>query len=563
MTKTEQNETKQFKPKSETEKTEKGEAKTNKETKIFSLRDGEELIPDFQTYNPLYDFIAINGKHYAIWSLPIKKMIEVKKGDQTEIKWINAWKTFYTNGIEIKVMENDKIDGNTVKPDFTADEFLNNSKSLLHRRSELNPRRETIQKLFGYVKNVIGKYVSLPDNDLTLVSCWIIAAHFHRVFPQFPPLIFGKAGSNAGGTTALMTTSLLPYPMQIFNQTEAVIFRMANYGLSLLIDEVDPRDKDKIDALNLILDGSFSKDSTIPRATGKNFGVEVFKPYGPKCLIDPYMAIVKSSTVSRSVKTWLKNDPKKSINLGAKDFVSYHKDLVDMLYGSFIFNAHIVRKAYDEITDYSGRERQAYAPVIAIANLAGVHDQVVSALRLSIESTEIAREGDPIKFVLFSLYNFLLEQRELIHKDIELTSFTLSKDKMSISIEFSTLRRILTDRVSEVQQIDESTSGGKREWKKIPEDYKKQFQSMTFNQIIKGNLPKFVKQVRGERLGLKLETIGTENMTEVDPVLDELEKILRIGEEFSYKKSDNKDIKESETEYKQVKNDDEIIRLLK
>lgn len=533
--------------------------KEGKEPITLSLGENEQLIPQFQTYNPLYDFIVINRKHYALFSLPIKKMIEVKKGDESEIMWINAWKTFYTeDGNNLKVLEHDKIDGNVVKPDFTVDQFMQNTDSLLHRNNKINARKETIPKLFGYVKNVIRKYITVSDNDLTLISCWIIASHFHRVFPQFPVLIFGKAGSNAGGTTALMTTSLLPYPAVIFNQTEAVMFRLANYGISLLIDELDPKDKEKIAALNQILDGSFAKDSTIPRATGKNFGVEVFKPYGPKCLIDPYMAIVKSSTVSRSVKIWLEHDPKKSVNLQPREFVSFHRDLIDMLYGSFIYHAHEVRKAYDQVNEYAGRERQAFAPVLAIADLAGVHDQVILALKLSLESSEIAREGDPVKFVLHALYNYLLEERQIIHKNIEITQFKLSKDKSSISIELSVLRNILTDRVSEVHQIDENSSGGRREWRKIPEEYNKQFQSMAFNQIIKGNLQEFVKQVRGDRYGIKLDTIGMNTeQSEVDPVLDKLEKILKISDEFSYKNIKTK------TENKEITDDDEVTNLLK
>lgn len=545
------------------------------ETDKLTLADNEELIPDHQTYNPLYDFILVKGKFYAVRSIPIRKMIEVKKGDESEIKRINAWKTFYTeDGENIRVMEHDKIDGSTVIPAFSADEFLSNlgnRSSLLHRNSQINPRKEPIEKVFKYVRNVVGKNLTLSDGNLSLVSCWIIAAHFNRCFPQFPPLIFGKAGSDAGGTTALMTCSLIPYPIDIFDPTEATLFRLSQYGFSLLIDEIDPDDKDrsKIKILNLILDGSFSKSATIPRATGKDFSVEGFSSYGPKVLIDPYMAIVKPSTLSRSVKVWLERDPTKSVDLEVKEFISLRRNLIEMLYGLFLPYAHKVRKAYDNVNDFTGRQRQAYGPVIAIANMVGVHDQVIYALKPSIESVDMAREGDPVKFVLFALYEYLLKERDDIHSNIDLSDFKRSKDKGFINIELRVLRERLKDRVSEVHQTDENSSS-RREWRKIPGDFRQFFESKVFNQIIKNNLPHFVEHVRGDRWGIKLKTVDRDvkDKSEVDPILDRLETILRIGPEHSYRNDIDKTgtMAQFETDespiIKEESDDDDIRRIL-
>lgn len=519
----------------------------NKDKGVFKVshsegdNPAEEEIEDYQTYNPLYDFKLIKGRFFAIQSVPVRKMVEEvnKKTGDTEIKWITTWRTYYSDEHgNIERMEHDRINGETLKPEFQAEVFLNNSNLLLHRNRGKSPTNLPIEKVYTYVRKVVSQILTLPDDQLSLLSCWIIAAHFNRVFAQFPPLIFGKAGSDAGGTTALMTCGLIPYPVSIFDPTEATLFRLAQYGFSLQIDEIDPDEKDrgKIKILNLVLDGSFNKSATIPRATGKDFSVESFHPYGPKVCIDPYMAMTRPSTLSRSIRIWIKRDPKKSVNMEQMEFVSKYRSLIDNLYSLYLTNAHKVRKAYDNVSDFTGRERQAYAPVIAIADIVGCHDQVIKALNPSIENLALARENDPVKFVLFALYEYLKEKRADI--DGIGSNFRPTQDKKGFSIEFSVLRKDLSEFVSEVHQTDTSAST-RREWKKVPVEFRQFFEASKFNSIIKNALPDFSGMVRGNKWGLRIDKVDKKEkdkgIREVDPILDELEKTLRIGEKQSYK----------------------------
>jgi hypothetical protein len=543
------------------------EMKTTTEIKPDQIKAGptEEEIPDFQTYNPLYDYKLIKGKFFAIQSVPVRRMVEEvnKKTGDTEIKWITTWRTHYSDEIgNIQMMERDRINGETLKPEFSAEVFLQNTSALLHRNRSKNLPNIPIEKAYGYVRKVVSQILTLPEDQLSLLSCWIIAAHFNRVFAQFPPVIFGKAGSDAGGTTALMTTSLIPYPVSIFDPTEATLFRLAQFGLSLQIDEIDPDEKDrgKVRILNMVLDGSFNKSATIPRATGVGFSVESFHPYGPKVCVDPYMAMTRPSTLSRSIRIWIRRDPMKSINMEQTEYISKNRSLIDILYSLYLTNAHKVRKAYDSVTDFTGRERQAYAPVIAIANLVGCHDQVIKALNPSIENLAMARENDPIKFVLFALYEYLKENRNSIGDDFGPDIFKQSRDKQSFSIEFGDLRKELSDFVAEVHQIDvvdTSESTRKREWKKVPGEFRQFFEASKFNPTIKDALPDFAKTVRGNKWGLKFDAVEKverkekdKGKREVDPLLDELEKILRIGEKQSYKyKDEDQNPKDKTTKY--------------
>jgi hypothetical protein len=135
------------------------------------------------------------------------------------------------------------------------------------------------------------------------------------------------------------------------------------------------------------------------------------------------------------------------------------------------------------------------------------------------------------------------------------SNFTESRDKRSFFIEFSDLRKHLSDFVSEVHQIDTSAST-RREWKKVPGEFRQFFEASKFNSIIKNALPDFAEMVRGNRWGLKFDAVDkkekdkADGKREVDPILDELEKTLRIGEKQSYKyKEEDQNPKDKTTQY--------------
>lgn len=533
----------------------------------FEPEDFQE-IPDYTIYNPLSDFIYINGHSYAIRSALSRVPVAMKdKSNQVEIELKTVWKTDYIDEKgELHIVRmnklgfsEDKIGGHNARPIFSAEYFkdaIEKYRGLLKHTNRLSKdplKSQDLKEVFRWVTNAVRSVLTVSEDDLRVISCWIIAAHFHRVFNQFPPLIFGKPGFDAGGTVVLTATSLIPSPVTIFDPTAATLYRLSQMGFSLQIDEIDPEDKEKVAALNLITDGSFNKDAGIPRASGKGYAVEGFMTYGPKVGIDPKMAIVKYSTLSRSIRSYLEKDPKRSETLNASEFIDKYRYLIDYLYGLFLPYAHRVRRAYDEIDDIKGRQRQAYSPVLAIAKLVECKDDVLRTLSKTIQNSQMQKEGDLTKFVLRSLYIYLIERRS----GMEFTEFSQDRQTEHWYIQLSKLRDVLKERVSETHQTDESTffdrygeeHTNKRQWKKIPPEYKTYFEGKKFNGIVMAVLGKWVKRVRADRYGLQVDS-HTERGEPLDPILDELEKVLEI--ENSYKQSEDGDSndKEDNSDYK-------------
>jgi len=517
----------------------------------------EELgeIPTYTTYNPLCDFISIGPHTYAIISSVAFATVTRtnKKGDKEttsvlvyRTRWINEKGEQGTVRISAEGYPEDKIDGNPAVPLFTADEFETATESykgiLKHTYTTKNIGKvQELKQILHWTENAIKSILTVSEGDLKLFACWIIASHFHRVFSQFPPLIFSKPGYSAGGSVALTASALAPYPVTIFEPTEATLFRLSQMGFTLLIDELDPEQRQSIRSLNLILDGSFSKDSGIPRASGKGFAVEGFLPYGPKVVVDPQTAIVKAATASRAVRIVLREDRNRSETVNTGEFVNKYRYLIDYLYEAYIPYAHAVRKTYDDVTEFKGRQKQAYGPIMAIAKLTGCAETVYNALKTSIGNAKIQRSEDPTKYVLNTVYDFFLEYRNYI-------DLYFSSDKKGGSyIQLTELRKIIIERTMESHQADESENYdnqgnahiNKRQWKKLPDDVKLFFTAQHFNAIINDALGQWVKPVRGDRLGIKVTKLDVKGVEPLDPLLDELEKILGITNSY-------KDIKDKE-----------------
>lgn len=504
------------------------------------LEDGKPReVTEPNRFNPWFDFKFIKGKKYALRSVPMQK---TKKNGNGTSETIRFWSTTYVgeDGQQHE-MHNSSIDGEKLDAKFSVNQI---PPTVLHRNRIRAHHQFTIREVFAKVRNVIRANLTLTNsNDYDTVAVWVIAAHFVPVFKAFPPLIFSKSGYGAGGSTALTVMSLAPYPAIIFDPTEAVLFRMAEFGGALLTDEVKDDDKTNIKVLNVILDGSFNKGALIPRASGKNHAVEIFDPYCPKTLVDPYTSIIWPATLSRSVRVTVRYDKNRSNILSVSEFIAENRDLIDQLYGLFLLNAHIVRRAYDQVSDLTGRQKQAYSPLIAIADMVGVKQAVIASLQESIDNVTMTKnENDPVKFLLLTLYDYMNTLTFSSALGVTVDGWRETNDKAEMTIEFTTLRKKLSDIVKETHQVDESqhtvtskdketgmltstTYKTKREWKKIPTDIRDQFEKPgKFNSTIGTALNEWRSKVRGDRWGLRVRI----NPNDQKKIMKRLEEILQI-----------------------------------
>lgn len=499
---------------------------------IIDKSDGVEVKPDI-CFNPLFDFINIDGKYIAIQSSLYVKQIEKEGTIEDYYYWHSRFR--YEDG-STGTTDYGNFNGIQAVPSIVAGSMK--TVPFLHRNMESRKNENArIKDVFDHVLHIVKQHLTLKDeSDYIGVSVWIVATHFIPVFNAFPPLIFSKPGFGAGGSTALIVMSLSAYPFMIFDPTEAVLFRLGNgtYGTKL-IDEVkdDGYSREKIANINLILEGSFNKGLKIPRATGKGFSIELFDPYCGKVIIDPHESVISPAVHSRTFRVAMVNDKKRSESLSVAEFTVLNQDLIQSLYSLYLKYAHDVRNTYDMVTTYSGRSRQAYSPLIAVAEMVGHKEGMVKALSGSIENLEMVRnQSDPIKFVLAEVLKYLEESKERDSLIEGIWHETV--DKQNIVIELKNLRKTISERAMEIHQIDSSFSVDKhgnqypnvREWKKLPPEIKSYLEIPNkFSQILRDNLPEFVKDVRGGKYGLKLPKDKP-----YDAIVQQLRNILGISE---------------------------------
>lgn len=381
------------------------------------------------------------------------------------------------------------------------------SEGVLHVYDGTEPEEhDDIRTLFLAVRDVLSRYVTFQSNgDLSTMVCFVVAAHFYPVFSHFGPIIIGKAGYNSGGSTLLLAAGcLMPRPVFVVDLTEASLFRITDEAhCSLLLDELRmDMDRKTLSAIALLLDASFMKGTSIPRASGKNFQIEYFHVFGPKLTVDAEEVLNRSSSLSRCVRICLVNDPTKNFRLNPRDFVREHLPVIRRLYASYPRFAHAVWDEYQRITEYTGREQQAYAPIAAIARLAGVEDQVRKTLLFNSGFVDAIRNlNDVPRLILSELGQYLAEVLEDVRCSREVSGWSIAD---GFAIRFTTLHEKLKKRLEEEFQrdilIDGNGNTQERLWKRLPYQVDEQMQKGRLLQLIKSIIPEHVgKKYKGDR----------------------------------------------------------------
>jgi hypothetical protein len=122
-----------------------------------------------------------------------------------------------------------------------------------------------------------------------LLAVWVIGTYLFRLFTHYPYLHFTSPTPRCGKTLLLDVVSQVaadPTPI-LSNASEAVIFRLADKGSTMFLDELDTlrnQDKEKFGAIIGLLNAGFRAGAKVPRAqkVENRFEVVYFGAYCPK-----------------------------------------------------------------------------------------------------------------------------------------------------------------------------------------------------------------------------------------------------------------------------------------
>lgn len=157
------------------------------------------------------------------------------------------------------------------------------------------------------VEDFIGRYVSLPADELHVIATWVL--HTWQFSESCPtpyttPYLYIFSAQKGSGKTLLgidILETLTRNPLQTLNLTGPSLFRIVEkMQPTLLIDEVDAVwSGAKNEELRSLLNAGYRQGGKIPRVV---FGeVEMFSVFGPKALVGIDNALLPDTVRDRCI----------------------------------------------------------------------------------------------------------------------------------------------------------------------------------------------------------------------------------------------------------------------
>jgi len=137
--------------------------------------------------------------------------------------------------------------------------------------------------VYTKIKEVLGKYLDVPEGHKTIISLWIIASKLINEFETFPYL-FLNAMRGSGKTRTIKLITKLAGGNVLVSITEPSLFRTKG---TLGIDEFERLDSKDKKAINELLNASYKKGIGVMRMKktktkdGEEIVPETFYPYRP------------------------------------------------------------------------------------------------------------------------------------------------------------------------------------------------------------------------------------------------------------------------------------------
>jgi len=143
--------------------------------------------------------------------------------------------------------------------------------------------RILLGETFEKIKEVLKKYVKLKKEYYDLIAIWIIGTYYMELFNTYPYL-FINAQKGSGKTRLLKLIEVLVNNGELLaSMREAVLFRMASMGKTLLIDELEGLDRKENAPLKELLNACYKRGTKVYRMKkkGEDYVLDPFTPFTP------------------------------------------------------------------------------------------------------------------------------------------------------------------------------------------------------------------------------------------------------------------------------------------
>lgn len=136
---------------------------------------------------------------------------------------------------------------------------------------------------FEQIIQILKTYVKLKEDYYPVIAVWIIGTYRMDSFHTFPYL-FLNAQKGSGKTRLLKLIEVLTNKgILLASMREAVLFRLADKGYSLMIDELEGLDRKENAPLRELLNACYKRGTKVFRMkkVGEGWDFEEFEPFTP------------------------------------------------------------------------------------------------------------------------------------------------------------------------------------------------------------------------------------------------------------------------------------------
>ena len=295
---------------------------------------------------------------------------------------------------------------------------------------------DELPRYFKNLKSILKKWVDMPEEEIDIVTLWIIGTYFHKQFSSYPYLYF-NATKGSGKTRIMNIIANLSKSGKLQgSMTEAVLFRTASEN-TMCIDEAENINAKGREGTKLLLNSAYKRGMMVQRMTKKknkegdeSQEVEEFPMYCPISIANIWG--LDNTLEDRCITLILEKSSNPKITRLQEDF-KYDKDFVQFrgglkritdqdywfengsedLFGDvkeewnkFVRGEGLKgkkEKKYSELfkkidTGIEGRNLELFFPMFIIANLCGTNvlDDLIEFSKDKVkERREQDREENP------------------------------------------------------------------------------------------------------------------------------------------------------------------------
>ena len=148
---------------------------------------------------------------------------------------------------------------------------------------KIDEARIKIGEIFEEIKMVLKRYVKLQEEYYDVVAVWVIGTYCMDSFSTYPYL-FMNAQKGSGKTRMLKLLEVLVNKgILLASMREAVLFRLADKGFALLIDELEGLDRKENAPLRELLNACYKRGTKVFRMkkVGDSWDFDSFEPFTP------------------------------------------------------------------------------------------------------------------------------------------------------------------------------------------------------------------------------------------------------------------------------------------